>query len=368
MKTISDYHRIVIDALPLMDVRAPIEYEKGKFESAINQPIMTDEERHLVGVCFKNKGNESATELGHKLVSGDVKNQRINGWAKWAKANPTGLIYCYRGGQRSQIAQQWISEALGYEIPRIEGGFKAFRNYLLKYLEPEHQTYTPIILGGYTGAGKTTVLKQLPNAIDLEAMANHRGSAFGGFMTPQPCQIDFEHALAYGLIRHMHEGHAHMILENEGSRIGRSVISKPLAEFLNSGNMVIVEKSLEERAKAITLEYVNEAQEKHQAIYGVELGFELWKKTIETALDRIVKRLGLERYQNILAIFEDACSEQLRTGGFTAHEAWVELLLSQYYDPMYAYQLDRDQERIVFSGNHLEVLDYFNQLNFETRM
>lgn len=360
--TTNQYQDIVIQKIPLLDVRAPIEYEKGKLEGALNQPIMTDEERHLVGICYKNKGSEAANALGHELVSGSVKDERVHGWVKFFSSNPNGLLYCYRGGQRSQIAQQWIKEASGLTVPRIEGGFKAFRNYLLQALEPNAQLYKPLVLGGYTGAGKTTVLKQLPQAIDLEGLANHRGSAFGGFITPQPTQIDFEHGLAGALIRHKHRGYKTLVIENEGFRIGRSVIYKPLGELLNSGSLIIVDLPFEERARAITDEYVVEAQGLYRAQYGEEEGFNRWATSIREALSRIVKRLGLERYQTIAACFEVACQNQLSTGEFENHQEWVALLLRDYYDPMYAYQLHRDRDRIEFRGTQSEVLAYFKSL------
>jgi tRNA 2-selenouridine synthase len=357
----NDFKRIVIDQLPLIDVRAPIEFEKGKFEGAVNLPIMTDEERHKVGICYKEKGNVEAIALGYRMVSDDTREARIKAWSDFLEMHPGAIIYCSRGGQRSKIAQNWIEEATGIHVPRIEGGFKAFRGYLMNALEPEHQHYEPIVLGGYTGAGKTVVLKRLPNTIDLEAMANHRGSSFGGFITPQPSQIDFEHTLAYGLIRFNQAGHKTMVLENEGARIGRSCVHKPLAEFLNSNKLVIVEKSLEDRAKAITEEYVIEAQETFSLLYDVESGFMQWKTSIISGLSRIVKRLGLERHSQILNVFENACTEQLQTGFYTAHEEWVQLLLAHYYDPMYKYQLDRDASRIVFTGDSEAVYTYLKE-------
>lgn len=362
MITTNQFKQIVLENTPLIDVRAPIEFEKGKFLNAVNMPIMTDEERHLVGICYKKKGNEAATQLGFEMVSGEVKAKRVAQWTDFIKANPNALLYCFRGGQRSQIAQSWIKEALGYEVPRLDGGYKAFRGFLMDALEPEKQHYTPVILGGYTGAGKTVILNQLDNTIDLEAIANHRGSSFGGFITPQPTQIDFENNLAYALIQYQEKGQSHLVLENEGHRIGRSMIYKPLVEFFNSGGLVIVDQSLEKRTISIADEYVNEAQQNYREAYGNEEGMSLWEESIQKALKRIVNRLGLERYKEIADVFNNAYQGQLNTGDLLAHREWVELLLIYYYDPMYAYQLAKSEEKVVFKGNHAEVLDYLKNL------
>ncbi|MEN8255915.1 MAG: tRNA 2-selenouridine(34) synthase MnmH, partial [Verrucomicrobiota bacterium] len=197
LPTTKDFKRIVLDDIPLIDVRAPIEFESGAFPTAVNLPLMNNEERHLVGIRYKEKGNAAAVKLGHELVGGEVKQERIAAWAEQIKHRPDTMLYCFRGGQRSKISQQWIAEETGTVIPRLEGGYKAFRNYLLEQLDPANQNPVPVILGGRTGTGKTILLQQLENAVDLEAIANHRGSSFGRFTTPQPCPIDFENSLAW---------------------------------------------------------------------------------------------------------------------------------------------------------------------------
>jgi len=110
LKLYDDFKSIVLSNTPLLDVRAPVEFKRGAFLNAVNLPIMDDEERHLVGTCYKNSGNEKAVELGHQLVSGDVRERRINAWIEFMDANPNALLYCFRGGQRSKISQMWLHE------------------------------------------------------------------------------------------------------------------------------------------------------------------------------------------------------------------------------------------------------------------
>ena len=111
-----NYLDLFLNDIPMMDVRAPVEYEKGAFPHTINQPLMNDEERHLVGIRYKQKGQDSAIELGNELVCGEIKTKRIEQWLAFAQKHPEGYLYCFRGGLRSRTTQQWIREA-GIEYP-----------------------------------------------------------------------------------------------------------------------------------------------------------------------------------------------------------------------------------------------------------
>ena len=191
MVTTNDFKNIVLKNIPLIDVRAPIEFEKGAFQTSVNLPILTNEERHIIGICYKEKGNDEATKLGYEIVSGKTRENRISGWIDFIDKNPDSMIYCFRGGSRSTIAQKWISEIGKREIVKLEGGYKSFRNFLINSLEPNSIKAKPLILTGYTGSGKTILLNNLKNSIDLEGIANHRGSTFGHHVTIQPTQINF---------------------------------------------------------------------------------------------------------------------------------------------------------------------------------
>lgn len=364
LPTTSDFLKIVLEEIPLIDVRAPIEFDKGAFIGSTNLPILNDEERRLVGICYKEKGNEEATKLGHKLVSGDIKQARIEAWIHHMEKHPNCMIYCFRGGSRSRISQEWIAETTGKEIVRLEGGYKAFRNYLLEELQPSSLTSTPIILGGYTGSGKTILLKQLENAIDLEGIANHRGSSFGQCITPQPSQISFENNLAYALIQHKAQGHNYMILEDEGRHIGSNFIPKDLAAHFSTGNLVILEAPLEERVQITLDEYVIHSQAEYIKTYQDEsIGLQEWFNYISQSMNKVKKRLGGDRFKCVIDLFERAYSIQLATGSCQSHEEWIQLFLSDYYDPMYEYQLKNTTKNIVFRGQAPEVLSYLKSLS-----
>lgn len=362
MSSTKDYEQIIMNQIPLIDVRAPIEYEKGAFLNAVNLPIMNDEERHLIGIRYKEKGNASAIELGHQLVSGDIKEERIKAWHAFINQNPNAMMYCFRGGQRSQISQNWIYDYYNIEIPRLEGGYKAFRQYLIQALEPSQQTSLPIILSGYTGSGKTQIIEQLENAIDLEGIANHRGSTFGHYINPQPSQINFENNLAYALIEHQLKGYQYLILEDEGTHVGKRFIPRPLVEFFRSNELVIVDVPFEERVLNTLNEYVIDSQALYMKHYGEERGLEMWSQYIIASFNKMLKRLGNDLHKRLVQSFQHAFDYQLKTNQFEHHKDWIEILLKEYYDPMYRYQMERNNQKHVFTGNREEVIDYLKTL------
>ena len=354
----NDFENIVLNNIPLIDVRAPIEYEKGAFINSINIPILNNEERHIIGICYKEKGNEEATKLGYKIVSGNVKEERINSWINYINSNENAMLYCFRGGSRSRIAQEWIIEALNKDILRLRGGYKAFRNYLIDSLSVDKQNYKPLVITGYTGSGKTKLLKKLDNAIDLEGLANHRGSSFGSHICPQPTQINFENNLAYDLIKKQHKKFKTIVFEDEGKNIGKSFIPQDFFNFFHNGDKILLIASLEERINNTLTEYVKDAQEEYIQYYGFETGLNEWFKYIYSSMDRLKKKLGGDRFKKVLDELTFAYNEQIKTGKIEYHKNWIELFLKEYYDPMYSYNLEKDRDKIIFEGNSLEVLEY----------
>src|SRR5690606_25940385 len=192
-----DYGAILAADTPLLDVRAPVEFAQGAMPSALNLPLMNDEERAAVGTCYKRHGPDAALKLGHQLVSGVTREQRIQAWRDACQRHPDGYLCCARGGQRSHITQQWLRET-GIDYPLIPGGYKALRQAAIQATEQRVQR--PLILiGGCTGSGKTDLVRQHPDGIDLEGLARHRGSSFGRTLQAQLSQASFENALAVKL-------------------------------------------------------------------------------------------------------------------------------------------------------------------------
>ncbi|SFR81360.1 tRNA 2-selenouridine synthase [Marinobacter daqiaonensis] len=351
-----DYRQIFLADTPLMDVRAPVEYNHGSFPGAINAPLMNDDERHRVGICYKEKGQDEAIRLGHQLVAGDTKADRIEAWRRFALENPHGYLYCFRGGLRSRLTQQWLREA-GIDYPLVKGGYKALRRYLIDTMDQIVQEATFHIVSGRTGTGKTRVLRQMPNPVDLEGLANHRGSSFGRRVTPQPSQIDFENALAVTLLKAAERG-GPIQLEDESRLVGRCSLPLELRERMISAPLVILERPLYERIAIIREDYIEQMVRDYQARDGEAAGWENFCDYLLSALDRIRKRLGGERYQRLRGIMEQALARQASNGDLSGHDDWIKTLLTDYYDPMYDYQLSQKSGRVAITGGPETLIDW----------
>lgn len=318
-----------------LDVRAPAEFAAGAMPGATNLPILSDEERRRVGTCYKNRGRDAAIALGHALVSDDVKAARIATWRAFAEQWPNANIYCARGGLRSHIAAEWLAN-LGVHLERIEGGYKSLRNQCLQALETIPGQLSPIVLGGRTGSGKTKLIREQTNAIDIEGLARHRGSAFGALRHPQPSQATFENHLAQALCAF--ETRQRIVIEDESRAIGSRSVPNRLYESMGQAPLVVVEQSREARAARIYDEYIVEAAE--------DMGFQALQTHYAASLQRISKRLGGTNCAKIGTALERAFED----GSREAHLVWIGSLLERYYDPMYDHGLKRKAARICFRG------------------
>jgi len=360
-QTISEYHALFLHSTPLFDVRAPIEFAKGAFPAAVNLPLMDDAERHRVGICYTREGPEAAVALGHRLVSGEVRAARVAAWAAFARKHPDGALYCFRGGLRSQIAQQWLREDAGIDYPRVEGGYKALRTFLIDTLEAALNECRYLVLGGLTGTGKTELLAALPNALDLEHHAHHRGSSFGRHALPQPPQIGFENAVAIDLLRKRAAGLHDFVIEDEGRMVGSRAVPPNLYAAMQRAPMVWLEDSHANRVERILRDYVTDLCAEFTALHGAEEGLAQFGTHLLQSLDRIARRLGGERHARLRAVMQAALDRQAATGDVALHRDWIAALLSEYYDPLYDYQRRDKADRILFAGQPAEVRDYLLQ-------
>lgn len=355
-----DFHSLLINDVPLIDVRAPVEFTKGAFPESSNLPLMNDDERHQVGIRYKQAGQDKAIELGAALISDAERSKRIESWTQFARAHPTGALYCFRGGLRSRIAQAWLKSA-GVDYPVVEGGYKALRNYLLESLVKLTSTLDFILIGGRTGSGKTNLLTSLQaGVVDLEHLARHRGSSFGKLGTPQPSNIDFENALTVELLKLEFSGTNVVYLEDEARMIGRVCIPEPLRDAMVVAPIYQLETSMDVRVENCLDDYVVDLCFRYQDRLGDREGFEAFRCHHLDGLDRIRKRLGDERHTEAVSLLKGALKEHESTGATAQYADFIELMLSNYYDPMYDYQLSKKQERIVFSGDAQAILEKVN--------
>ncbi len=353
-----DLLKIFFNTTALIDVRAPLKFAQGHLPGAINLPILNDSERALIGTVYKKQGRDAAVKLGYNLVSGETKNARLQSWIHFISENPEAIIYCFRGGLRSQIAQKWIFEA-GIDRPLIQGGYKRVRNFFIEELQGRSNAISLLVLSGPTGSGKTSLLHHVNSffqTIDLEYLACHRGSAFGANTTEQPSQINFENALAVSLLR-IENAHRQILVEDESRLIGKRAIPRPFFEKIRSSPVIWIEENFEDRINHIFNDYVFEAISGKNTFTAKEI-FSRFKASIQS----ISKKLGGLRTQELSSLIEKAESEFLATKDLNLNKIWIEKILAYYYDPLYLSSLQRRQVKIVFKGSRKECYKYLKEL------
>jgi len=355
----SDYHKIFASDLPLLDLRAPVEFARGAFEQAVNIPLMTDDERAAVGTCYKEQGQQAAIELGHRLVSGKTRAEREQAWQGFISQHPQGYLYCFRGGLRSRTVQAFLREA-GVHYPLVKGGYKALRQYLLDQLI-QLSEHPLVILGGKTGCNKTDFIASRDDSLDLEGAAGHRGSSFGGFAWPQSTQITFENKLAQQYIRRGFAPGQRILLEDEGRVIGSVHVPQELREKMLTSPVVVVEEDFDFRLEQLFNEYIVKMVQDFVGLKGEEAGRAAFSEYFHQGVFKVRKRLGMQRYQALLGLLEKATAG-LHRGDLNAYLDVLRELMVQYYDPMYEYQLGLKSERIVFRGNSAECRTYLDAL------
>ncbi len=355
--TPSSFDDIFLNDIPLIDVRAPCEFQRGAFPTSVNLPILNDKERQLVGTCYKQKGPQSAEELGHALLAGEKRQARIASWGEFAKQNPQAYLYCFRGGKRSNITQQWLHEH-EISLPLVEGGYKALRSHLIEILENYSRSLPLILLSGKTGSGKTLLLPHLPHHIDLEKLANHRGSSFGAVLTPQPTNINFENGLAIDMLKVAQRNPQRVFIEDEGTLIGRISVPEPLRNQMLKLPAVLLTANIQKRVEVSEKDYISDLLRAYRTTHGIDIGLQRFIEHHKTALLKIKKRFGSDNSNRSLKMFDAGVKHLIQSNDTTGFHPYIEHLLTQYYDPMYEYQFKSKNRTVVFSGNADEVLQW----------
>ena len=245
----------------IIDVRSPDEYAHAHIPNAFSLPLFSNEERAEIGTTYKQQSREAAIKLGLPFFGNKMPNmiEQVEGWAAiYEKTNgnkPTILVHCWRGGMRS-AAVAWLLDLYGFKIEQLSGGYKAYRNWVLAQFE---KNYSMKVLGGYTGSGKTEILLQLQKSkipvIDLEGLANHKGSAFGALgQNEQASQEQFENNLAKTLLN-ISSQHPYFWIEDESQRIGTNML--PITFFKNMRNSIcyFIDIPFDARLQFITQAY-----------------------------------------------------------------------------------------------------------------
>ena len=337
---------ISISKFSHIDLRSEHEFHKSTIPNSKNIPILNDIEFEAVGKKYKENGQEAAIDLGVKIVSDKLKEKRISKWKKHISLNEGCSIFCFRGGLRSKIAQEWLSEN-NIIVERINGGYKKVRNKILeKFQNDEIYSKSWMILGGLTGSGKTILLNRFPHSIDIEGLANHRGSAFGRTNTIQGSCANFENIL---LFQYLNNNASTILLEDESRTIGKATLPNNWYSKMQTSGLVVLDIQMEERIENIFEEYI----EKELKNLDNEI---LLKDKYFTALEKIKKRLGDELYKKIYILMENG----FKNNSVKDHKEWIYQLLHNYYDPMYNHKLKKRKEYIVHRGDFSSCQDYIS--------
>lgn len=241
----------------IIDVRAPIEYHEDHLTGAINLPVLDDEERGRVGTIYKQVSSFDARKIGAALVSRNIA-RHLEGHFSGKGKDYRPLLYCWRGGQRSGSLATVLSD-IGWSPVVIEGGYRSYRREVVETIRQCAAGLSFIILNGFTGAGKTLILKSLAGVgaqvLDLEGLASHKGSIFGGDREcPQPPQKRFE-SLIYDQLSGFERSRP-VFIEAESSKIGRLNLPYPLWQTMKTSPVIEILSPLAARAAYLTADYV----------------------------------------------------------------------------------------------------------------
>lgn len=303
--------------LKIIDVRSPVEYNKGHIPNSHNVYLFSDEDRHKIGIVYKQHGKDKAILAGLDLIGPKMK--RIVNKIHSITGDKKVLVHCWRGGMRSNSIS-WLLNFCGFDVYLLSGGYKSFRTHVLKQFEEDRKI---VLLGGKTGSGKTHILEEInklgEQVIDLEALATHKGSAFGGYdQSEQLTNEQFENELAIQLLKTSKE--KSLYIEDESRVIGNISIPNELWNKMRESQVIFLEASVEKRVNNILEDYGNYSQE-----------------NLINSINKISKKLG--GLDTKLAI-EAVNQNDLKTA--------CEILL-KYYDKLYLYSLNkRTHKNIIY--------------------
>ena len=291
-----------------VDVRAPIEYNEDHIPGAINLPIFNDEERKEIGTMYKMAGKADAvkrgTEIGGRRIVDiinsltEIKDKEI-------------IIYCARGGMRSAAVASLIS-SLGIRTYRVIDGYRSFRKMVMDRLSTIEIKPQVFVLQGFTGAGKTEILKVTPNAVDLEYMAGHRSSIFGGIGLQQNSQKRFETLLWQRL--EALENEEYVLFEGESKKVGNSHIPENIFRQMRKAPAIYIETPIERRVAIIRKEYT---------------GFNEDERILRT-VNTLRTKLGAAKTDSLIDLYNQGDLDE-----------FIKILLLDYYDTLYRHTLDK---------------------------
>ncbi|WP_018665257.1 tRNA 2-selenouridine(34) synthase MnmH [Heyndrickxia acidiproducens] len=300
-----------------IDVRSPSEYQNATIPGSLNIPLFNDDERAEVGTIYTQVDVHAAKERGLEIFS-----KKLPAFIRaFSEIEGEKAVFCWRGGMRSRTAAT-VLDLMGIHAYRLQGGYRAYRKWVVDQLENADFHPPAFILGGYTGTGKTYMLRKLQKegypVLDLEGMANHRGSIFGDIGLRAYNQKTFDALLVQKLLELGNP--PYVLMEAESKRVGKIVLPEFLVRNKEQGVQIIIELPVEERVRNILDDYRPWEYE----------------SACLAAFGRIKERIHTPVAKKI--------EEDLKGGRF---ESAVRLLLEYYYDPRYDHSLSISEKARV---------------------
>ena len=287
-----------------IDTRTPAEFQEDHLPNALNFPLLSNEERAVIGTLYKQVSKEEAIEKGIGFFSAKMS-EYIKSISAYKKREL--IIYCWRGGMRSRTISALL-ESLGFTVLQLNGGYKAYRQYIQEKMQKYILKPTLVVLHGLTCTGKTELLQEFHNSVDLEHFAQHRSSLYGAIGLTPNSQKKFEN-----LLFHRVEELQHLVIEGESRRIGDVLIPEFVWKSMNKGIHIEIKRSPKVRIAAAIREYLDTPEK-------VEAG-----KKITATLNRLISS---KHKQEII--------DNLNNQNYADA---MKILFEQYYDPLYSHSL-----------------------------
>lgn len=323
----------------LIDVRTPKEFELERVPNSVNIPVLLDEERVVVGTTYVQTSKEKAKKLGVEFISKRLP-EIFEEIEELAKKYSKLVFMCARGGMRSSSIAS-LFESLGYKVAKLEGGYKAYREFIIQNIPLENERFQYMVVHGRTGVGKTKVLNKMielgATVLDLEKLAAHKGSFFGalGEKLPQS-QKRFDGEI-FEFLRNCKS--KFIVVESESKRIGNLYVPESVYQSMSNGHHVFIDTSIDNRLDILMEDYTNVPP--HE---------------IEECIMKVARYVSKEKISTYLQLLNEG---KLRELG--------KVLIVQYYDPLYEVSIDRHEFELSITYEDMEkcaqeLTDYFFKL------
>lgn len=329
------------DSLVYVDVRTPKEYNESTIPGAINLPVLNNDEREKIGRIYHKKSPAKAKMTGVEYVSPKIPDliKKIRD----LRANYNYVvIFCSRGNLRSESIVTF-TELAGLKAFQLKGGYKAYRHFILDQLENYKFKPELLVIHGYTGVGKTDLLYKLKESgikiIDLEGLANHRGSAFGGIGLKKPTNQKMFDSLLWEKLEKLKEEKI-IAVEAESRKVGMSTLPDFFFEKMENGRHILIESSINRRIERIYSEYALSYQKNTNIFIKDAL------TSIRSVKKYLIRDMGKDKYKHLTKLCGNGRLKKV-----------IEILLKNYYDPLYRYQQKKqDDFALTISSDDIEII------------